>query len=710
MRTQALGPVERNSNVTVAPPLDADPIVPSVLGGRWELVAPLARGGMGILYVGQHLKTGRRAAIKVIDQAIPDALARFRLEASVCAQVNHPGIVDVFDADLDEATGCCFIAMELLQGRTLRQVMEDPAATPDHVMGLLIGALEPLAAAHAKGFVHRDLKPENLFALDNPVGQVRVKLLDFGIVSRQAEVRLTRAGTAMGTPNYMSPEQATSAREAGPASDIWSVGVMMYEAIRGEVPFKGETGHGVIVQACTLPHLPLDVAVVGVDTAIARLIDRCLAKQPLDRPQDAAELAAELRSMLRPNSLPAARPSLPQRMRRSAVPVLITGDTSDSGVRPSLRSGSIVRAANVLAASGVVASLSALALPLTGIASPAAAFLVAAVGGGLLFGASARVRALRDLLKPAPVPSRNLATIALPRSQRPDRLVHPRRGSDPARVLVEIYADLTDALSRRICLRALALRQLHPTEIAVVWKPYWDPQREMAPLAAELMRMSFERDGEDSFWQFFDRLLNNTRRVNQALLLGVVDDVSPDPYGFTRALRTHAHRRSLQRCREEAESRGVAESPTIVLNGLLLAGEVSEDRLHWAYVDALSALECRRKVELETTRAEIDFDRPTQARALLIRYRGARNAPSTLQRTRAEARERASKLGERARMDGADFAHVAMRFADSLIEPEALVARATEPQFADLLARLRVGEISVPIECDEGFQVLQRLS
>jgi hypothetical protein len=664
---------------------------------------------MGILYVGQHLKTGRRAAIKVIDQAIPDALARFRLEASVCAQVNHPAIVDVFDADLDEATGCCFIAMELLQGRTLRQVMDDPAATPDHVMGLLVGALEPLAAAHAKGFVHRDLKPENLFALDNPVGNVRIKLLDFGIVSRQAEERLTRAGTAMGTPNYMSPEQATSAREAGPASDIWSVGVMMYEAIRGEVPFKGETGHGVIVQACTLPHLPLDVAVVGVDPAIARLIDRCLAKQPQDRPQNAVDLAMELRSMLRPNSLPAARPSLPQRMRRSAVPVLITGDTSDSGVRPSLRSGSIVRAANILAASGVLAALSALALPLTGIASPGAAFLVAAVGGGLLFGASARVRALRDLLKAPPVP-RNLATIALPRSQRPAILVHPRRGPDPARVLVEIYADLTDAISRRICQRALGLRQLHPDDIAIIWKPHWAPQREMAPLAAELMRMSFERDGEDAFWQFFDRLLNNTRRVTQALLLGLVDEVSPDPYGFTRALRTHAHRRSLQRCREEGESRGVAESPTIVVNGLMLAGEVSEDRLHWAYVDALSALECRRKVELETTRADIGVGAARQARALLIRYRGARNAPSSLRRTREQARERAGKLGERARLEGADFADVAMRFADSLIEPETLVGRVAEPPVADVLARLRLGEISGPLECDEGFQVFQRLS
>src|SRR5207253_2332887 len=144
--------------------------------------------------------------------ASAEALARFRLEAGVCAQIGHPGIVDVFDADLDEPTNSCFIAMELLEGCTLRAVMDDSSSTPEQVIELLVASLEPLAAAHAKGFVHRDLKPENLFVLAEPKNGTRVKLLDFGIVAQKTDDRLTRIGTAMGTPHYMSPEQATSAR------------------------------------------------------------------------------------------------------------------------------------------------------------------------------------------------------------------------------------------------------------------------------------------------------------------------------------------------------------------------------------------------------------------------------------------------------------------------------------------------------------------
>lgn len=679
-----------------------------VLGGRWELLSPLARGGMGVLYVGQHLQTGRRAAVKVIEQASPEALARFRLEASVCSQINHPGVVDVFDADLDAESGSCFIAMELLEGCTVREVMDDPKSTPNHVMELLINALEPLGAAHAKGFVHRDLKPENLFVLAAARGNTRVKLLDFGIVARQTDQRLTRAGMAMGTPHYMSPEQATSARDAGPASDVWSIGVMLYEAIKGDVPFAGETSHGVIVQACTCPHMPLDHVVPGVDPTIARLIDRCLEKQPAARPANAQALLDELRHALKPNSLPVARPSL--RSRASRAPE--TTQTENTHVRPSLRTRSVANAANVLAASGVICSLSALALPFAGLAAPGTALICAAVGGGLLLSASSRLKSLRELVQAKNDNAvRPVAPSTVVLSERPKPLLHPLRGRPEASVRIELYADLTCAITRRVCQRVMSLRVEHPDDISIVYKPYWDPQRDNAMQAAEIARALFEREGPDVFWAFFDRMITVNKRVTTELLFEHAAQVCPDMHGLRRALRTHLHRRPLQLCRDEAESVGVDQSPTLRINGTVLAGEPSEDRLRWAFVDAKSGVDQRRKVELGETRVEeLPLDKLAQVRGFLVRYRGARNAPPGLARTREEARERARKLRSRAGMAGADFADVALRFADALQEPETLAPRLLDTVVGEAVLHLEVGQLSEPLECDEGFQVLQRLA
>jgi serine/threonine protein kinase len=671
---------------------------------------------MGVLYVGRHLQTGRRAAIKVIDQASDELLARFRLEASVCAEIGHPGVVDVFDADQDPATNSAFIAMELLEGCTLRKLMDDAKSTPEKVLSLLMSALEPLAAAHAKGFVHRDLKPENLFVLANPEGGTKVKLLDFGIVASQAQTRLTRAGMAMGTPHYMSPEQAMSAREVTPASDVWAMGVMLYEAIKGDVPFDGETSHAVIVQALTVPHMPLDHAVPGVDPAIARLIDSCMEKQPEDRPRDAATLLTTLQSLLRANSLPAIRPSFRVRnvMQETAVAVV---QQPTSNVHSSVRVRSVKNAANLLAVSGVVCSISALALPFVGVGAPVAAMLCAAVGGGLLFTASKRVSALQRLLQQPPVNiqyvprSAEAKQAAVVLSQHPKRVLHPLRGQPDAPVRIELFADLSCAISRRACQRVLALRVEHPEHISIVYKPYWDLHRDMAPATAEMVRTLFEREGAEVFWAFFDRFLHNTKRVTPDLLFEYASQVCMDKHGLQRALRTQSHRRSLQQCRDEAQSQGVEQSPALIINGTLMPRDLTEDRLRWAYVDAMSNVEQRRKVELGDTRTvDNRLSKDVTVRGLLVRYRGARNAPAGLSRTREEAKERARKLGERARMQGADFENVAMRFADALIEPEDLAHRLVEPMVADAVTGLEVGEMSQPVECDEGYQVLQRVS
>jgi protein-disulfide isomerase len=520
---------------------------------------------------------------------------------------------------------------------------------------------------------------------------------------------------AMGTPHYMSPEQAMSAREVSPASDIWAMGVMLYEAIKGDVPFDGETTHAVIVQALTLPHMPLEHVVPGCDPAIARLIDQCLEKKPEDRPSDAAALLSSLQLLLRRNSLPSVRPSFRVRnvVHNTAVAVV---QQPTSSVRSSLRVHNVKNAAHLLAASGVVCSLSALALPFVGAGAPVAAMLCAAIGGGLLLTASNRVNALQRLLQTPPVNIQYVkpadsSQSAVVLSQHPKRLLHPLRGQPGAAVRIELFADLSCSISRRTCQRVLSLRVEHPEHISIVFKPYWDHQREMGSATGEMLRTLFEREGSEVFWAFFERFLSNTRRVTQDLLFDYASQVCSDKYGLQRALRTQAHRRSLQQCREEAQSQGVEQSPAVMMNGVMLPRDLSEDQLRWAYVDALATAEQRRKVELGETRAlEPQLNKNVLVRGLLVRYRGARNAPLTVRRTREEARERARKLGERARVEGAEFENVALRFADALLEPEELAERMREPAIADAVKVMEIGDMSLPIETDEGYQVLLRIN
>ncbi|NOY90671.1 MAG: serine/threonine protein kinase, partial [Deltaproteobacteria bacterium] len=285
-----------------------DTTAPRTVGERWELVEPLAEGGMGAVWIARHNVTGRRVALKLLERFGADAssVERFRREAAVTTELGHPGIVEVLDAGLDPVEETFFIAMELLEGATLQDKLEDPCSTPAEILGLIHRMLEPLAAAHARGVIHRDMKPANVFIVRDAQGE-RPKLLDFGIAKQSGNSRMTATGTAMGTPYYMSPEQALDARRVSAASDIWSVGVIIYEALTGCVPFDGSTPHGVIVAACTEPHTSLLEIAPNMDPALSALVDRCLEKDPAKRPANASILAQELAPLVRISAVPEAR-------------------------------------------------------------------------------------------------------------------------------------------------------------------------------------------------------------------------------------------------------------------------------------------------------------------------------------------------------------------------------------------------------------------
>lgn len=315
----------------------------SVVGERWEVLELIGQGGMGEVYRARHRLTQRMAALKVlratagIDQ---ETAIRFQREASAGAQIDHPGIVTVLDAGADPARGCLFIAMELLIGTTLAPRM-GPEALP-----WIAAVLEPLAAAHARGFVHRDLKPENIF-VDESGADLRVKILDLGLARHREALNATGTGQVMGTPWYMAPEQAMNARDATAAADVWAVGVMIYEAVSGERPFTAASVTAHLVELVQSHHVPLSLRVPQVDPRLSAIVDRCLAKEPLARPADAAVLARELAAI---GLVPPTR----------ANPAELSGPRRFSGEVPARRSDPAIDA------------LAATMAPAPGFAMPAA--------------------------------------------------------------------------------------------------------------------------------------------------------------------------------------------------------------------------------------------------------------------------------------------------------------------------------------------------
>jgi serine/threonine protein kinase len=272
-----------------------------LVAGRYRLLERMAEGGMGVVYKAEHTLSRKKLAIKVLHPHLShgrQAVERFKREVSAAAEIDHPGIVQVFDAGVD-TDGSFYMAMELLEGESLGARTRRAWPGTRTAVKLIAEMCEPLAAAHAKGFVHRDLKPDNVFlAIDRDSGIERVKVLDFGLVREVGRRGPTMTGITFGTPEYMSPEQAMSAKKAGIRSDVWSIGVMLYELLAGRHPFTGETPNAVMANAIKDPHPPLADIAPHVPAELALVVESCLAKEPKQRPADAGELGARLNALV----------------------------------------------------------------------------------------------------------------------------------------------------------------------------------------------------------------------------------------------------------------------------------------------------------------------------------------------------------------------------------------------------------------------------
>ena len=269
--------------------------VPTVLGGRYRIVSPLGSGGMADVYLAEDERLGRLVAVKVLKSRLAaddEFLERFRIEAQAAASLNHPGIVAVYDRG--SADGATYIAMEYVRGESLKQkVRRDGALPPDEAVTIALAVLSALGAAHARAIVHRDATSYNVMLDEGG----RVVVTDFGI-ARMGESALTRTGAMMGTSSYLSPEQAQG-RAADERSDLYSLGVVLYEMLTGRVPFRGESDVAVAVQhVSAAPPNPRTLA-PGVSEALACVIMRALSKDPGDRYQTAEDFAAALRQARR---------------------------------------------------------------------------------------------------------------------------------------------------------------------------------------------------------------------------------------------------------------------------------------------------------------------------------------------------------------------------------------------------------------------------
>jgi predicted ATPase/serine/threonine protein kinase len=309
--------------------------------GRYTVREHLGAGGMGDVYLALDPNLGRTVAVKVLPDALAadsDRLARFVREARAVSALNHPNILTVFDFDRAGATH--FLVTEFVDGRTLREWRDTVRPLLVEVLDVVAQAASALHAAHEAGIVHRDVKPENLMLRRDGL----VKVLDFGIAklaagsfvgpdhaARTDPQLQTQSGTILGTTRYMSPEQALGAA-VDARTDVWSLGVVLYELVAGRAPFAGPTPMGTLAMIMGREPEPLDAAAPGTPEAVCRIVARALRKQPDQRFQSAAEMAGELTRAARELRHGTGRAT---GQHEVATPPLVAVAAPASGERPS---------------------------------------------------------------------------------------------------------------------------------------------------------------------------------------------------------------------------------------------------------------------------------------------------------------------------------------------------------------------------------------
>jgi serine/threonine protein kinase/TolA-binding protein len=314
-----------------APELD----VGSEVDGRYKIVELIGEGGMGKVYLAEHVEIGKRVALKVLHPSysrMPDLVERFRREARAASKIGHPNIVDVTDSG-STPDGSVYFVMEYLEGVELGSVIErEGALEVSRALRITAQVCRALSAAHREGIIHRDLKPENIFLITKGGEADVVKVLDFGIAkTTEAEAarerRLTSPGMAMGTPEYMAPEQAAG-RAADARTDIYSLGAIMYEMVTGVPPYSGDNFMEILTKKATQDPPPPSTVRQDLPVQVSDLVVAAMSRDPVHRPQSMESLEYELNKCLSGRGVAVAQ---------------ILGMTTDAHVVATLNTGLSMR-------------------------------------------------------------------------------------------------------------------------------------------------------------------------------------------------------------------------------------------------------------------------------------------------------------------------------------------------------------------------------
>ncbi|MFI5281436.1 MAG: serine/threonine-protein kinase, partial [Gemmatimonadales bacterium] len=320
-------------------------LVGQVVADRYHIIKKLGEGGMGAVYLGEHVKMGRKSAIKVMAAAMsqdPDAISRFNREASNASRISHPNVCQIYDFG-ETPDGLIYLAMEFIEGKALKDVIEEAGALPvARAASILKQAADALQAAHDLSIVHRDIKPDNLMVVAGKDGSDVVKVVDFGIARAvggdETGQKVTKTGLVVGTPEYMSPEQLSGDKLDG-RSDIYSLALVLYRMLTGTLPFEAESSQEVMIKRLTDDPMPLEQARPDLTfpAKLQLVMNVALARTPAERYQSAAEFGRDTADAVAGTGAPATRVAP---ARESATQVVSADElkahaTKHTAARPS---------------------------------------------------------------------------------------------------------------------------------------------------------------------------------------------------------------------------------------------------------------------------------------------------------------------------------------------------------------------------------------